>query len=89
MNPNPHLAQAHADAVADALPEEAQPFVIGDRICVVETLSESGSGLAILATAMTPRHMALLANALAQIIEHSVEAPAHHESTSEGEADAA
>jgi hypothetical protein len=89
MNPNPHLGQAHAEAVADALPEGAHPFVIGDHICVLETLSESGTGLVILAPALTPRHMALLANALAQIIEHSVESPIEHESNMEGEADAA
>ncbi len=67
MKKETQLWDAISDAVADVIPNEDGQSLVGDYVTVAEVMVEDGRiGVAVLTPEMTPRLLALLAQAVAQ-----------------------
>lgn len=61
--------------MTEALPDQDEPYIIGDHISIVEMITARGQGLALLSPELGPAHLSLLLQAASQIVHQHVHTP--------------
>lgn len=80
---------ALAAAVDHAVSDDARPYIMGDHVSIVETMSGDGQGMVLIAPSMTQAHLLLLIRAVDVIARHFLAHSVEEGSSEQGDADAA